>query len=70
MPSDMPRAGQVSVVAPSLAFVSAISVLTGLLFGLAPAWRTSRLDPALALRDGGRSMIAGRGQQRLHNWLV
>lgn len=70
MPSDLPRAGQVSVDGTVLAFVSAISVLTGLLFGLAPAWRTSRLDPALALRDGGRSMIAGRGQQRLHNWLV
>lgn len=29
-----------------------------------------RLDPALALRDGGRSRTAGRGQHRLHNFLV
>src|SRR5581483_8882899 len=33
-------------------------------------WRTSRLDPSAALRDGTRSTTAGRGQQRLQNWLV
>ena len=30
----------------------------------------SRLDPSLALRDGTRSVTAGRGQHRLHNTLV
>jgi putative ABC transport system permease protein len=69
-PSDLPRASQISVDGTVLAFVTAVSLLTGLLFGVAPAWRMSRLDPALALRDGGRSMTAGRGQHRLHNWLV
>ncbi len=70
VPSDLPRASQISVDGTVLAFVTAVSLLTGLLFGLVPAWRMSRLDPALALRDGGRSMTAGRGQHRLHNWLV
>jgi putative ABC transport system permease protein len=70
VPSDLPRASQISVDGTVLAFVTAVSLLTGLLFGVAPAWRMSRLDPALALRDGGRSTTAGRGQHRLHNWLV
>jgi predicted permease len=70
VPSDLPRASQISVDGTVLAFVTAVSLLTGLLFGIAPAWRMSRLDPALALRDGGRSMTAGRSQHRLHNALV
>jgi predicted permease len=70
VPSDLPRAAEIPVDGTVLAFVTGISLLTGLLFGVVPAWRMSRLDPALALRDGGRSMTAGRGQHRLHNWLV
>jgi len=70
VPSDLPRAGQISVDGAVLAFVTAVSVLTGLLFGVVPAWRMSRLNPALALRDGGRSTTAGRGQYRVHNGLV
>ena len=70
VPSDLPRASQISVDGTVLAFVTAVSLLSGLLFGVVPAWRMSRLDPALALRDGGRSMTAGRRQHRLHDWLV
>ena len=43
---------------------------TGVLFGVLPAWRMSRLDPSLALREGTRSVTSGRGQHRLHNALV
>ncbi len=70
VPSDLPRASQIPVDGTVLAFVTGVSLLTGLLFGVTPAWRMSRLDPVLALRDGGRSMTAGRGQHRLHDWLV
>ena len=35
-----------------------------------PHSRMSRLDPSLALRDGTRSVTAGRGQHRLHSTLV
>ena len=35
-----------------------------------PAWRMSRLDPPLALREGTRSMTSGRRQHRLNNALV
>jgi predicted permease len=37
-----------------LAFTLAVSLLTGLLFGLAPSWRATRVDLAPALKDTGR----------------
>ncbi len=70
VPANLPRAGQISVDGAVLAFATVVSLLTGLLFGVLPAWRMSRLDPSLALRDGGRSVTGGRGQHNLHHWLV
>lgn len=40
---------------PVMAFAFGLSVLTGVLFGTAPAWFTSHADPADALRGAGRS---------------
>jgi predicted permease len=40
---------------PILAFAFGLSLLTGLLFGVAPAWLTSRANPAEALRGANRS---------------
>jgi putative ABC transport system permease protein len=51
-----------------LMFTLAISVLAGVLFGLAPAWRASRLDPSRALR-GARGAAAG-DVLRFRRWLV
>jgi putative ABC transport system permease protein len=45
---------------PVLLFTLVVSVVTGVLFGIAPAWITSRADPADALRGAGRSIGAGR----------
>ena len=41
-------------------FAAGVSLLTGILFGLAPALKTSRVDVQQALRDGGRSIAGGR----------
>ena len=45
---------------PILLFALAISMLTGVVFGIAPAWMTSHADPADALRGAGRAIGAGR----------
>lgn len=40
---------------PVLAFAFVVSLLTGILFGIAPAWISSRVDPVEALRSAHRS---------------
>jgi predicted permease len=44
---------------PVLLFTLAVSVLTGILFGIAPAWMTSHVDPVEALRGSNRSVRGG-----------
>ena len=45
---------------PVLLFTLGVSMLTGVLFGIVPAWITSHADPADALRAASRSVGAGR----------
>ncbi len=45
---------------PILLFTLVVSMVTGVVFGIAPAWMTSHADPADALRGAGRSVGAGR----------
>jgi putative ABC transport system permease protein len=45
---------------PVLLFALAISVLTGIIFGIAPAWMAAHADPVEALRGANRS-VGGRG---------
>lgn len=44
---------------PVLLFAFGVSVVTGLLFGMAPAWMTSHVDPVEALRGANRSVGGG-----------
>ncbi len=53
----------------AIAFAAAIIVVTGVLFGVVPALRTSRIDINSALRDGARAGEGG-GRARLRNTLV
>jgi putative ABC transport system permease protein len=70
LPADLPRLNELSLNPRVAIFAFAASILTGLLFGVLPAWRSSRTNPALALRDASRSATAGRGQSRLQATLV
>lgn len=66
---QLPRAAEVELDVVMIGFAMGLSIVTGLAFGLVPAWRTSRGDAHLAFRDGGRS-IAGQGHQRIRSTLV
>jgi predicted permease len=69
-PLDVPRMEDAAIDGSVLAFSVAISLITGLLFGVLPAWRMSEQKPAQAMRDGSRSLAGGRGQNRVQNGLV
>jgi putative ABC transport system permease protein len=68
-PAGLLRLGSVELNWPVLGFVTAISLLSGLLFGLAPALETRKLDLIEALKEAGRS-AAGHGRQRTGMLLV
>ncbi len=66
----MPRLAQASLDSAVLAFTLAVSLITGILFGLAPAWRLSRPDLVNDLKTGGRGQSAGRSSNRLRSALL
>jgi predicted permease len=70
LPADFPRAQDIHVSVPVLAFTFMISALTGIIFGVAPAFQAARLDPRRGLQKGGRATTAGKNQSRLRNALV
>jgi predicted permease len=70
LPAGFPRAGSIHVNASVLAFTLLITVATGLVFGLAPAFEAARADPQQGLREAGRGSTAGAGRVRLRHALV
>ncbi len=67
-PRDIPRLSEAAIDNRALGFTLAVSLLTGLIFGLAPAWQRTRLNLNAALKDGARTV--GGGGQRLRQSLV
>src|SRR5271163_3220739 len=70
LPANFPRAHDIHVSSPVFAFTFAVSVVTGILFGLAPALQASRTDPNQGLHKGGRATTGSGHQSRLRNALV
>ena len=68
LPDGAPRLHEARVDAPVLGFTLAVSLLTGLLFGLAPALQASRSNLTEGLREGDRGSSGRR--QRLRSVLV
>ena len=69
-PGDIPRIEHVGLNRMTLVFVSVVSVLTTLLFGLAPALQLSKPDPQSTLKDTAASTTANPARHRLRSTLV
>jgi len=59
---SIPRAAAISIDGTVLLAALGISVLTGILFGLAPAWQISRTTIGTVLKEGGRSSVSSGGR--------
>jgi predicted permease len=68
-PRGVPFYISLGIDGAALAFVFGVTVVTGILFGIMPAIRGSKVELNSALRDGGRSG-AGVDKARLRGWLV
>jgi putative ABC transport system permease protein len=60
LPPGLLPIGQVPMDVRVLVFAGAVAIVTGLLFGLAPAWTATRGDVHVALKQTGRSTTGGR----------
>jgi putative ABC transport system permease protein len=70
-PGNIPRLDEVGLDARVLLFTFAVSLATGVVFGLLPALSASKTDLAESLKEGGsRGSTAGRGARRLRSSLV
>jgi putative ABC transport system permease protein len=69
-PTILPRANEIALDGWALGFTAGIAVLTGVLFGLAPAIQLAKIDLASSLREGGRGNAIGFRRHRLRSALV
>ncbi|MGH9361484.1 MAG: ABC transporter permease, partial [Thermoanaerobaculia bacterium] len=69
-PGYIPRLGELRIDPAVLGFTLLVSLLTGVLFGLAPALRAFRPDLQGSLKEGGKTSSGGGGRHRLRSALV
>jgi putative ABC transport system permease protein len=70
LPAGVPRVAQIGIDVRVLAAAIGAAVVTGVTFGLVPAFHSARPNLTVALKDTGRSSTAGRSTQRLRSALV
>ena len=70
VPESLPRLNNISISWGVLGFAIVVSVAAGTIFGLAPAWLTSRLYLTATLRQEGRGSYGSRRRSRLRHVLV
>jgi putative ABC transport system permease protein len=69
-PGYLPQEADIAIDLNILSFTLAVSVLTAILFGLAPALHATRVDLAASMKEGGRSATSGSGRARLRSALI
>ncbi len=67
---SVPNASVINLDWRVLLFALGLTLVTGILFGLAPAWIASGTDLNESLRESGANSAAESGRRRLHNGLV
>src|SRR5688572_8390242 len=67
--ATLPRVWEVTIDARVLVVCVGVSLLTGLIFGLAPAWQLCKTDVNNTLKEGGRTSAAGF-RNRLRSGLI
>jgi putative ABC transport system permease protein len=63
-PEDLPRVENVRLDGAVLAFTMALALVTGIVFGIVPAWQATRVNISGALSSGGRSIVSSRSHFR------
>ncbi len=66
----LPQEADISIDVNILLFTLVVSILTAILFGLAPALHATRVDLAGSMKEGGRSATSGSGRARLRSALI
>jgi predicted permease len=67
---DLPRVQEIRIDWQTLVFTLAVSILTGLFFGLLPALQVSKPDLNVILRESGRGTAGGLRHNRVRSFLV
>ncbi len=69
-PEQVRYLGEIKLDSGVLVFTLALSVLTGLVFGLAPVLSVTKVDLNVSLKDGARAATGNRRQHRLRSLLI
>ncbi|HZE13283.1 MAG TPA: ABC transporter permease [Chthoniobacterales bacterium] len=70
VPQNIPRISNIQLDASVLVFTLLVSLITGVVFGLVPAWQASHVDLNSSLKSGSRTGSAGEGKGRVRNALI
>jgi len=63
LPGDFPRLQDINLDFKVLSFTIVVSLITGVVFGFAPAWQVSRADVHESLKENARGVIGGLGNR-------